>query len=100
MLYIAMIVSRPCTHARQFLGNLNSRDRPRCLTRPEIPHLATRMATVYGTVSEFNPATDEWSEYVEDFSFTSPLMESKTIIKNAQYYRAVVDRRLSGCYGA
>ena len=27
-------------HARQFLGNLNSRDRPRCLTWPEISHSA------------------------------------------------------------
>ena len=62
MLYVAMIVSRPCTHARQFLGNLNSRDQPHCLTRPEISHLATRMASVYGTVSEFNPATDELME--------------------------------------
>ena len=87
MLYIAMIVSRPCT---QFLGNLNSRNRPRYLTRPEIPHLAMRMATIYGTVSEFNPATDEWSEYVERLQFYFTANE----IKDNSKKRAVL---LSSC---
>ena len=31
--------------------------------------LATRMATVYGTVSAFDPTTDEWSEYVDRLQF-------------------------------
>ena len=31
--------------------------------------LATRMATVHGTLSAFDPAMDNWTEYVERLQF-------------------------------
>ena len=42
------------------------------------------MATIYGTISAFNPITNEWSDIWKGFNSTSLPMESRTILKNAQ----------------
>ena len=61
--------------------------------------LATRMATVYGTVSAFDPTTDKWSEYVERLQFYFTANGIKDDSKKHAVLLSNCDRRRFGCYG-